>query len=305
VWPVANPTIPGANAILSVTDHPGHAKTAFVFAGGGSFGAIQVGMMHSLAAHGISPDMVVGSSVGALNGAYYAGDPTLEGVLRLETIWRGLTRNDVFPITWKTLLGFLWRRDFLIPHDGIRRLIDDHIPYRNLQDARLPVHIVATDIVSGDSVVLSEGSTAEAIVASTAIPGAFAPVRYKDIFLADGAISSNTPIRVAVAKGARRLIILPTGYACSTNAPPVGAVANALHALTLLIARQLVSELEGLGPDIEYFVVPPLCPLVGSPYDFTRTADHIERAIQSTDAWLKQNGLGQTGIPDEMRPHSH
>jgi NTE family protein len=80
---------------LSVSNHA--AKTAFVFAGGGSFGAIQVGMMHSLAAHGISPDMVVGSSVGALNGAYYAGDPTLKGVLQLETIWRGLHRNEVFP----------------------------------------------------------------------------------------------------------------------------------------------------------------------------------------------------------------
>ncbi len=82
---------------MSVSDHPGHAKTAFVLAGGGSFGAIQVGMMHSLAAHGISADMVVGSSVGALNGAYYAGDPTLKGVLQLETIWRGLQRHDVFP----------------------------------------------------------------------------------------------------------------------------------------------------------------------------------------------------------------
>ena len=262
-------------------------------------------MMHSLAAHGISADMVVGSSVGALNGAYYAGDPTLNGVLELETIWRGLTRHDVFPVTWRTLLGFIWRRDFLIPHDGIQKLIDDHLPYRNLEDARLPVHIVTTDIVSGDSVVLSEGSAAQAIIASTAIPGAFAPVRYKDFYLADGAISSNTPIRVAVAKGARRLIILPTGYACATNTPPTGAVANALHALTLLIARQLVSELENLSPDIEYFVVPPLCPLVGSPYDFTRSADHIERAIRSTDAWLAQSGLAQRGIPDEMRPHSH
>ena len=290
---------------MSVSDHPGHAKTAFVFAGGGSFGAIQVGMMHSLAAHGIAADMVVGSSVGALNGAYYAGDPSLEGVLQLEKIWRGLRRHDVFPVTWRTLLGFLWRRDFLIPHDGIRKLIDDHIPYRNLQDARVPVHIVATDIITGESIVLSEGSTAEAIVASTAIPGAFAPVRYKEFYLADGAISSNTPIRVAVAKGARRLIVLPTGYACATNMPPVGAVANALHALTLLIARQLVSELEGLGSEIEYFVVPPLCPLVGSPYDFSRTPDHIERAIRSTDAWLAQSGLEQGGIPHEMRPHSH
>jgi NTE family protein len=262
-------------------------------------------MMHSLAAHGISADMVVGSSVGAINGAYYAGDPTLKGVLQLETIWRGLQRHDIFPVTWRTMLGFLWRRDFLIPHDGIQKLIDDHLPYRNLQDAQLPVHIVTTDIVSGDSVVLSEGSAAQAIIASTAIPGAFAPVPYKDFYLADGAISSNTPIKVAVAKGAQRLIILPTGYACSTHTPPVGAVANALHALTLLIARQLVSELEDIAPDIEYFVVPPLCPLVGSPYDFSRTSDHIERAIRSTDAWLAQNGLEKRGIPAEMRPHRH
>jgi NTE family protein len=158
-------------------------------------------MMHSLAAHGISADMVVGSSVGALNGAYDAGDPTLKSVLQLETIWRELRRNDVFPVTWRTLLGFIWRRDFLIPHDGIQKLVDDHLPYRNLQHAKLPVHIVTTDIVSGDSVVLSEGPAVEAIIASTAIPGAFAPVRYRDLYLADGAISSNTPIRVAVAKG--------------------------------------------------------------------------------------------------------
>ena len=290
---------------MSVSNYPRPAKTAFVFAGGGSFGAIQVGMMHSLAAHGISADMVVGSSVGALNGAYYAGDPSLKGVLQLEAIWRGLTRHDVFPITWRTLLGFIRRRDFLIPHDGIQKLIDDNLPYRNLQDAKLPVHIVTTDIVSGDSVVLSEGSAAQAIIASTAIPGAFAPVRYKDFYLADGAISSNTPIKVAVAKGANRLIILPTGYACSAHAPPTGAVATALHALTLLIARQLVGELEDLDPGIEYFVVPPLCPLVGSPYDFSRSDEHIELAIQSTDAWLARDGLQKIGIPDEMRPHAH
>jgi NTE family protein len=290
---------------VSVLDQIGPVKTAFVLAGGGSFGAIQVGMLHSLAAHGISADMVVGSSVGALNGAFYAGDPTLKGIERLGDIWRGLTRHDVFPIGWRAVLSFLWRRDFLISHDGIRKLIDDHIPYRNLQEAKVPVHIVTTDIITGDAVVLSEGSTSEAIVASTAIPGAFAPVPYKNYYLADGAISSNTPIHVAVQKGAKRLIILPTGHACATQAPPVGAVANALHALTLLIARQLVIELEGLDPGIEYFVVPPLCPLVGSPYDFSRTSDHIDRAIATTDEWLAQHSLQQGKIPGEMRLHSH
>ena len=99
-------------------------------------------------------------------------------------------------------------------------------------------------------------------------------------------------------------MVRPTGYACAAHTPPRGAVGNAVHARTLLIARQLVGGLEDLAPDIEYVVVPPLCPLVGSPYDFSRTADHIKRAIQSTDAWLAQGGLEKGGIPDEMRPHS-
>ncbi|WP_370147423.1 patatin-like phospholipase family protein [Bradyrhizobium japonicum] len=296
----------GAAQILSVIDHGPPKPTAFVLAGGGSFGAIQVGMMHSLARHGVVADLVVGSSVGAINGAYYAGDPSLKGVLGLEAVWRGLKRHDVFPVTWKSLAGFMWRRDFLIPHDGIRKLVEDHIPYRNLEDAALPVHIVTTDFVSGESVVLSEGATVDAILASTAIPGAFSPVYYRNRFLADGALSSNTPVRVAIRKGAKRLVVLPTGHACAVKDPPVGAVANALHALTLLIARQLVAELEGLASDIEYVVVPPLCPLVGSPYDFSRTDDHIERAVASTDAWLARGGLDQHGvIPHEAQPHGH
>lgn len=284
---------------------PIRPKTAFVFAGGGSFGAIQVGMMQALAAHGVTADFVVGSSVGAMNGAYYAGAPTLDGVKQLATIWRGLTRHDVFPISLRSFAGFLWRRDFLISHSGVRKLVEDNLPYKNLEQAKLPVHIVTTNIVSGETVVLSEGSAADAIVASTAIPGAFAPVKYRDMFLADGAISSNTPITVAIQKGARRLIIMPTGFACSGHPPPSGAVANVLHALTLLIARQMTMELEYLDSAIEYYVVPPLCPLVGSPYDFTRTEDHITRAERSTEKWIADGGLEKGGIPGGIRPHSH
>lgn len=99
-------------------------KTAFVFAGGGSLGSIQVGMLRALAANGVTADMVVGSSVGALNAAYYAGVPTAEGVERLAKIWLSLRREDVFPVTWRTMLTFLLRRDFLIPADGLRWLVD-------------------------------------------------------------------------------------------------------------------------------------------------------------------------------------
>ena len=280
-------------------------KTAFVFAGGGSFGAIQVGMLHSLASHGIAADMVFGSSVGALNGAYYAGTPTLEGIRKLETIWRGLRRQDVFPVTWRTLFGFIRRRDFLVTTEGLQTLIDTHLPYRNLEDAKIPIHVVATDILSGETVVLSKGSAAQAILASAAIPAAFAPVHFESLYLADGAISSNTPVRVAVALGAKRLIILPTGYACARQTPPQGAVANAMHALTLLIARQLIDELETLERHIDYFVLPPLCPLSGSPYDFSHTGELIARAIESTDAWLDEGGLDRPRVHTQLGLHKH
>jgi NTE family protein len=288
-----------------VSSHGERSRTAFVFAGGGSFGAIHVGMLHSLASRGITADMVVGSSVGALNGAYYAGNPTLEGIQRLDAIWHGLRRNDVFPLSWRTIVGFLYRRDFLVESGALRQLVDENLGYRNLQDAKLPVHIVATDILTGGTVVMSEGPAVEAIIASAAVPGAFAPIHFNGLYLADGAVSSDTPVTVAVARGARRLIVLPTGYACALQKPPAGTVANVLHALTLLISRQLMNELQGLDHSIDYFVVPPLCPLTGSPYDFSRTSELIERAAMSTAAWLSEGGLDNPRVHAQLSTHKH
>ena len=288
-----------------MSSDPNRLKTAFVFAGGGSFGAIQVGMLHALAAHGVVADLVLGSSVGALNGAYYAGRPTIEGIRELEAIWRSLHRRDIFQVTWRTALGFMLGTDFLATSRGLRRLVETYLPYRNLEDAAIPIHVIATDVLSGETVVLSQGPAVEAIVASAAVPPAFAPVRFEERYLADGAISSNTPVKLACDVGAQRLIVLPTGYACALQAPPRGAIANALHALTLLIARQLISELEGLDPSIEYFIVPPLCPLSGSPYDFSRTGELIERARESTSAWLAEGGLDHPRVHKQLGLHKH
>jgi NTE family protein len=195
-------------------------KTALVLAGGGMFGAVQVGMLKALSAAGVSVDLVVGSSVGAINGAFYAGAPTLDGVRRLETVWREVKRRDAFPMTWRTLAGFLLRRDFLISSDGIRNLARQHLPYENLEQSTIPMHVVATDVLSGGAVILSHGSAIEAIAASAAIPAAFAPVRIGKRLLIDGAVTCNTPVNVAVSLGAKRLIILPTGFACNLMEPP-------------------------------------------------------------------------------------
>ena len=262
-------------------------------------------MLKALSGAGIAADMIVGSSVGAINGAYFAGNPTPDGAAALEAIWRGFSRQDLFPITWRTLLGFVRRRNFLLSSEGVRRLAETHLPYRRLEEARLPLHVVATDILSGAPFVLSEGSAADALIASTAIPAAFAPLQVGQRYLADGAITSNTPVRVAVSFGATRLIVLPTGFACALEAPPGGAVASALHALTLLIARQLVHELEGLPSTIDYAIVPTLCPLRGSPYDFSQIGAMIEASEAGTRQWLAADGLSARSIPDALRAHSH
>lgn len=277
--------------------------TAFVLAGGGSYGAIQVGMLRELIAEGVRPDLVVGSSVGAINGAYFAGDPTAAGVARLESVWCALRRQDVFPVTLRRLVGLLFDASALVDSRGLRRLIERHLPYEALEDAAIPVHIAATEMLSGNSVRLSSGPAVEAILASCAIPAAFAPVRVGDKYLIDGAVANNTPVVTAVELGARRLVVLPTGFACALKAPPATALGNALHAINLLIARQLVRDLEQLSGQVEVITVPPLCPISVSPYDFSRAHELIGLAAASTRRWLEGGGLTRQRIPGALRPH--
>lgn len=280
-------------------------RTALVLAGGGSFGAVQVGMLRALVAFGVTPDLVVGSSVGAINGAYYAGTPTAQGVTQLEMIWRGLRRREIFPVGWRSLLALLTHRNFVVDPGGLRRVIEERLPYRNLEQATIPLHVVATDLLGGGSVRLSSGPTAEAVLASCAIPAAFPPVRVGERYLIDGAVASNTPIGVAVELGAKRVVVLPTGFACALEAPPQDAIGCALHALTLLVAHQLVTEIERHREQVEIVTVPPLCPLTVSPYDFSQAGDLIERAADQTRRWLDKHGLTRQRVPDALRGHSH
>lgn len=277
-------------------------KTAFIFAGGGSLGAIQVGMLKGLTEHGVRPDLVVGSSVGAINGAFYAGAPDLSGVARLEGLWRGLKRGQIFPIELRALTGFVWRGHSLLNPRGLRRMVADNLPYERLEQAQIPVHIVATDLLTGDPVVLSRGPATEAVLASTAIPAVFPPVRVDGRLLVDGAITSNTPVSIAVALGARRLVVLSTGTACPPSGPPCGAIGSILHSLTLMIAQQLTAEIERLDDGIDFAIVPTLCPLTGSPYDFKQTKRLIDQAAAATRCWIAADGLEKRVIPPSLRP---
>jgi NTE family protein len=279
-------------------------NTAFVFAGGGSLGAIQVGMLRVLLSVGMQPDFVIGSSVGAINASYFAGAPNEEGVETLATIWSGMRGRDVFPFTFASALGLLKHPGHIVDSGGLRRLIESNLPYELLENAAIPVHVTATN-AEGMAVVLSKGPALAAILASTAIPGIFPPVRIDGQMLMDGAIATNTPIRVAAELGAARIIVLPTGYACGLKEPPKGAIARILHAITLLIEWQLIRDLERLPGEIHVSIVPPLCPLDVSPYDFSASRDLIQRAVDSTRQWADHGGLSRQSRPEELQAHSH
>src|SRR5687768_8493260 len=146
-------------------------KTAFVLAGGGSLGAVQVGMLKALSREHIAPDLVVGASVGAINAAYYAASPDDTGLARLERIWMGLSSADIFPFSmFGTAMCLFGRRDHLAFPHRLRALIEAELPYKQLEDAPLPCHVVATDVLDGTEVTLSSGDAAQALLASAAIP---------------------------------------------------------------------------------------------------------------------------------------
>jgi len=284
----------------------GAPRTAFVLAGGGSLGAVEVGMLLALAERGVRADLVVGSSAGAVNATYFAGRPSVEGVRALRAIWKGLRARDVFPFSpVGGLLGALSLRDHLVDPGPFRRLVAENMPYRLLEQAQIPVHVVATNVLTGREALLSKGPSVQAVLASAAIPGIFPPVSLDGTPYFDGSVAANTPVAAAVELGAERIVVLPTGYSCEMRSAPGSAIGMALHGVNILVARQLVVDVERLMDRTQIRVIPPLCPLSTHPFDFSNAAELIDRAAAATRAWLDRGGLDHSGIPSELPPHTH
>jgi NTE family protein len=279
--------------------------TAFVLSGGASLGAIQVGMLLGLAEAGIAPDLIVGTSVGAVNGGWVASRPDIAGIEALADVWRSLSRNDVFPNRpILGLLGFLGRRPNLVPDGGLRRLLADHLRFARLEDAPIPFHVVATDVLSGQDVLLSSGDAVDAIAASAAIPAVFPPVNIDGRDLIDGGVVNNTPLSHAVALGADLIWVLPTGYSCALPESPRAALAMALHALILIVNQRLAVDVARFEGAVDLRVIPPLCPIGISPADFSHSAELIVRSHDTTREWLagRHRVTGQAAV---LEPHRH
>src|SRR5690242_13268600 len=248
----------------------GPRRVAFVLSGGGSLGALQVGMLQALFDAGVRPDMIVGTSVGAINAAWAGAWPDPEGIRKLAEVWRGLRRDDIFPLGWTAAMGLLGRGKHLISNHGLRSVVEQHLPYERIEHAIVPVHIVATELKSGKAVVLSSGEVVPALLASCAIPGVFPPVTIGKRELIDGGVANHTPIAAAVELGARIIYVLPIGYPW-LHEEPANALGMALQALARLVEQRLESEIASYRGAADIRVVPAIEPLAVSPADFTRT----------------------------------
>src|SRR6201989_2943274 len=165
-------------ADLAAGHAAGEPRPAFVRAGGAALGARQAGMVHALYELGIAPDLLIGTSVGALNAALLASRPaTVATAEELAGVWRALRRSDTLPLRPPTLInGLAGRRDHLIPDRVLRRLAARHLQFDRLEQAAIPLHLVAFDLLTGTEARLSDGPLAEAVLAAAAIPGVLPPV---------------------------------------------------------------------------------------------------------------------------------
>ena len=255
-------------------------RTAFVMAGGASLGAIEAGMLEALYERDVQADLFVGTSAGALNAAFAAAHPQdVEAAQALQSMWRGTRRRDVFPFSPLTMArGLLGWSDHLVSNKKLGRLIAERLGgLERLDDARVGLAIVVTDLLEGVERVIDSGPATPALLGSAAIPGIFPPVQIGGRLYVDGGVADNTPINIAYTLGATTIYVLATGVSVRLAQPPGNALAMSVQAFNLLLHVRLREEIRAFRHRVELVVLPPPWPLSVLPSDFS----HADELIRS------------------------
>ena len=234
-------------------------------------------MLQELIARDIRADRVYGASVGAINGASYAGRPTLENAEHMADIWRSVRGTDIFPRgpldgPW----AFLQKRQSVHSNAGLRAIIESGIDYENLEDATIPIEVVATSLTDGREHWIGHGPAVEAILASSAIPSIFPPVTIGGDLLVDGGVVNNVPISRALDAGCDRIYVLLCGPLHFHPPPPRRPLEAQLTAFFVAIHARFVRELALLPPGVEVIVFSGGGEPSGQYRDFSGTAALIE-----------------------------
>lgn len=232
-------------------------RVAFVLGGGGVLGASQVGMLHALADAGIVPDLVVGTSIGALNGAFVAADPSPEGARRLEEVWREVVRE-----------GVLWERPVrkaakiarnpthLLTHAPLATVLERYLPVHEIEDLQVPFQCVAARIEDSRETWFQRGAIAPAVLASCSVPGLFPPVRIDGGHYLDGGLVHSIPVGRAIELGANVIHVLQVGRVEQPLAVPRMPWEVASVAFEISRRHRFAQEIESVPDSVTLHILP-------------------------------------------------
>jgi NTE family protein len=274
----------------------------FVLSGAANLGSIQAGMLKALLKAGITPDVFVGTSIGAVNAAFLAADPTLDQAEALCELWSEARAREIFPPNPWVIGRALFRQGSLFPSDPWRRFLEGRLPYERIEEASVQLRITATDFEDGKPVVLDSGPVVEAILASTALPCVFPPHQIGDRLYLDGALSDQVPLKPAIEAGADTVYVM----AVNVPRPPPdrrspGSILR--HSFTILLFPRIrldALDLPARHPDLRIVQVPSVSTQV-SLWDMSRHGELIERAYDEVTRFLAE----RESEHQEQEPRAH
>jgi len=267
-------------------DPAARPRIAFALSGGGAHGAAQVGMLQALFEAGITPDVLVGCSVGALNSVFVAANPSLAGLERLADIWRSLSRHEVFGSPRRrTLLNAIARRDHVYENTGLRGLIDRVCPVHDLADLDLETHVVTTDLDAARPVWWTRGPAHDILTASTCLPGVFAPVvlpgdngpsRH-----VDGGVVVPIPVAHAASLDVDVVYVLDVARGTAPAPEHLNAVEVLLRSFSISRYANVPDPATLVRPGQEIVYLPSPETFGRDMRDFSNTARYIEESRES------------------------
>jgi NTE family protein len=276
-------------------------EVAFVLGGGGVHGAAEVGMLQALAERGIHPELVLGTSVGALNGAMLAAVPDL-AVERLRGLWTNISVESPFDASLlERASTFARTRTHLHGNHRLRRLLMTHLPVRTFEELELPFQCVAASIERAGARWFETGSLIDALLATTAVPGLLPAVEIGGEHHFDGGLVDSIPVDRAIELGARQVYVLHVGRIEQPLSPPSKPWEVGLIAFEIARRHRFVEAMSRVPDDVEVHVLPTGAgdamhytdPSQFRYRDTSRVADRIDTAYTATLAYLDERSASR------------
>ncbi len=240
-----------------MSEHSGPYEVAFVLGGGGLLGAHEVGMLRALAERGVEPDVVLGTSIGAVNGAFFAADPTRDGVQRLVEVWDQANHTALSALTMARRVTTLARTGTHVQRVAeVKHRLAEVLPVERVEQLATPFQCVAASIERAAEHWFDRGPLAEVILASCSVPGVLPPIRIDGEHFIDGGIVNSIPVSRAVALGARRIFVLQVGRLEQALKPPRWPWEVGLVAFEVARRHRFAHDLHSLPDGIELHILP-------------------------------------------------